>query len=1037
MNISAVFIRRPVMTTLVMLAIVVFGVLGFRQLPISDLPQVDFPTLMVMANLPGANPETMATTVATPLERQFATIAGIDSISSSSSTGQTTIVIQFNLTREIDAAAQDVQTAVATAMPLLPPMPTRPTVRKANPADAPVLYLFLSSKTQPLHVVDDYAETLVAQRISMVDGVAQVSVFGAKKYAVRAQVNPDRLAALGIGIDQVAQAIQAGSVKKPTGTLQGEHLAYSVQANDQRFDAAQFRPLIVAVRRGVPVRLEQVADVIDSVENDKVANWTGDGRAIVLAVQRQPNTNTVQVIENVHKQLRLLADQIPGSVRLGVLYDRSLTIRESVTDVEHTLGITVVLVVLVIFAFLRNPVATLIPSLSLPLSLLGTFFCMAWLGFSLNNLSLMALTLSVGYVVDDAIVVLENIVRHIEMGKTPMLAALDGTREVGFTIVSMTVSLIAVFTPIIFMGGIVGRLFREFAITITCAIAISGFVSVSLIPMLCSRMLKAAPPAHGRLYRITESVFDEMRNLYAVLLRITLRFRFVVLVASIALVWLTVKLFGMCSKGFIPTVDTNQIMISTEGPQDISFDAMQAHQRELSDIIARHPAVNNFMCAVGVGGASNTGNAGRLFVTLKPRNQRTMSADQVAQDLRRQFSRVVGIKAFMQNPPSIRIGGMMTKGLYQCTVQSLDLKALYSGADKLLARMRDIPGVQDASTDLQTASLEADLVIDRDKASALGLTARQIDTALAEAFGAQQISTIYTERDEYKVIIEVAPRFYKDPTVLSKIYVRGSHGRLVPLSTVAHLKTGLAPLLVNHLGQLPAATISFNLAPGTSLGSVVEQVQRFCRETLPRGVTASFQGNAQAFQSSVGGLLTLLVVAILVIYIVLGILYESFAHPITILSGLPSAGVGAIATLMLFKVDLDIYGFLGLLMLIGIVKKNAIMMIDHALEAERNEGKSPAEAIEEACLVRFRPITMTTVAAIMGSLPIAVSMGGGAEARQPLGLAVVGGLVVSQLLTLFITPVVYLYIERISERFGGRRGLSRPRILLDGGGARA
>jgi HAE1 family hydrophobic/amphiphilic exporter-1 len=908
-------------------------------------------------------------------------------------------------------------------------MPTRPSFRKLNPSDAPILFLSLSSPTQPLSAVDEVAETVVAQRISMVDGVAQVQVFGSQKYAVRAQVDPSKLASMNIGIDQVAQSIRSGTVKKPTGTLYGPHTNYSIQTNDQLMDARQMRPLIVAVKKGVPVRLDEIATVTDSVENDKVANWTKTGRAIVLAVYRQPGTNTVQVIEDVKTLLPELGAQIPASVKLGILFDRSKSIRDSVQDVEITLGVTIALVILVIFVFLRNGMATIIPSLSLPMSLVGTFACMALLDFSLNNLSLMALTLCVGFVVDDAIVVLENIVRHMEMGEDAFQASLKGTAEVGFTIVSMTTSLVAVFIPILFMSGMLGRLFREFAVTITCAILISAVVSLTLIPMLCSRFLRPVPTRHTWLYNLFEGMFDALRDSYAFVLRLVLRLKPIVLVLSFGLVFVTWWLFRHVTTGFIPSVDIGQIHLNAQGPQDTSFEAMEEHMRKISDIVARDPNVQDFMCAAGGSGPSPTGNAGRMFITLKPRDQRKLSADDVIQELRRKFAHVPGIKVYMQNPPAIRIGGMSSKGMYQFTLQGLDLHELYAATDLLKDKIREIPGVQDANTDLEQGSLQANLVVDRDKASSLGLTSRAIDQALGLAYGSSQIATIYTDTNEYKVILEVAPEFSSNPNMLRQLYVRASGGNLVPLSTIAHFTRGSGPLQVNHLGQLPSATISYNLKPGASLGSIVAQIQNVARNVLPAGVTASLQGNAQAFQSSFSSLIWLLLIAIVVIYIVLGILYESFAHPITILSGLPSAGIGALLTLIVFGVDLDIYGFLGLIMLIGIVKKNAIMMIDHALEIERRHAKSPEESVYEAALIRFRPIMMTTMAAIMGSLPIAVGLGSGAEARQPLGLAVVGGLLVSQLLTLFITPVVYVYVEKASRFFGRRPNLA-PRIQV-------
>ena len=1019
---SELFIRRPVMTTLVMLGILLFGVLGFARLPINDMPEVDFPTLTVVASLPGASPETMATTVATVLERQFSDIAGIDNITSSSTLGTTSIVLQFSLDRNIDSAAQDVQTAIAAALPLLPPMPTRPLFRKVNPADAPILYLALSSATLPLSAVDEYAETLVAQHLSMVDGVAQVLVFGAQKYAVRVQVSPPALAARQVGLDEVARALQAGSVKQPTGNLDGPEATWSVQANDQLLDAAAFRPLVVAVRHGAPVRLREVARVLDSVENDKVATWTRSGRAIVLAILRQPNTNTVQVIDDLKGRLPGLERQVPPSVSLRVLFDRSTSIRDSVRDVGLTLGVTVALVVLVIFLFLRNPTATVIPSLSLPMSLVGALAAMALFRFSLNNLTLMALTLCVGFVIDDAIVVLENIVRHLERGEDPTTAALRGSREVGFTILSMTLSLVAVFIPILFMAGMLGRIFREFAVTITAAILVSGFVALTLIPMLSSRFLKARRGPQGPAFRFLEALFSHLLGLYDWSLGGVLRFRGLTLAISGLLLVVTAVLLVRIPKGFIPSADTGQLFVTTQAGQDISFDGMVAHQEKVAALVATDPSVEDYVSVVGAGGAANTMNSGRLFLSLKPPGQRRLSADQVLQELRRKFAPLVGIRAFPQNPSSIRLGGMLTSGLYQCTLQGLDLETLYSAAQAFLEEVRRVPGVEDPNLDLQTRGLQALVQVDRDQASALGLTARQVDEALEDAYGARQVGQIYTDTNEYQVLLQVAPEFQEEPERLQGLYVRSNRGPLVPLSAVARYDTGVAPSVVEHLGQLPSATISFNLGREASLGVVVEQVLARARRTLPAGVTASFQGQAQAFQSSLSSLAWLLVVSILVIYIVLGILYESFAHPLTILSGLPSAGLGALVTLELFHLQLDLYAFLGLLMLIGIVKKNAIMLIDHALEVERASGKTPLQSIREACRVRFRPIMMTTAAALAGSLPIALGLGAGGEARRPLGMAVVGGLLLSQSLTLYLTPVVYCYVEEASRWLGRRRG---------------
>ena len=1025
MNIAELFIRRPVMTTLVMLAILLFGIMGYRALPVSDLPNVDFPTILVSAALPGASPETMASSVALPLEKQFSTIAGIDSMNSTSLLGATSITIQFTLDRNIDAAAQDVNAAISQSLRQLPrDMPAPPAYRKVNPADQPILYLAVSSPTLPLSAVDEYAETFMAQRISMVPGVAQVQVYGAQKYAVRVQVDPKELASRGLGIDEVNQAVQSGNVNLPTGTLWGKDQAVTVQANGQLTDAAAYRPLIVAWRKGSPVRLGDVAGIIDSVENDKVASWFTGVRAMVLAIQRQPGTNTVEVVDSIKALLPTLRQQIPPSVDINTLYDRSNSIRDSVHDVKFTLLLAIALVVLVIFLFLRNASATIIPALALPFSIVATFAVMYLLGYSVDNFSMMALTLCVGFVVDDAIVMLENIVRHLERGEGVLEAALRGSREIGFTILSMTLSLAAVFLPVLFMGGILGRLLHEFAVTIGAAILVSGFVSLSLTPMLCSRFLK--PPSevhHGRAYQASERVFDGMRRGYDLSLQWVLKHRLgTMAVAGIILV-ATGYLFSVIPKGFLPSDDTGQIFASTEAAQGISFEAMKQHQQQLAEIVRQDPNVLAFMSSVGGGGpsASSTTNTGRMFIRLKPRGQRKLNADGVIEELRPKLSVVPGIRAFLQNPPPIRIGGQLTKSLYQLTLQDPDTDELYASADKLEARMRNLPMLQDVTSDLQIKNPEVNVEVKRDMASTLGVTEQQVEDALYTAYGSRQVSTIYAPNNQYRVIMEVQPQYQMDQQAMSLLYIRSQSGKLVPLSAVAKIVPGVGPLTVNHLGQIPSVTLSFNLRPGASLGDAVTAVDQVSRETLPGTVTTSFQGTAAAFETSFRGLGWLLVMAILVIYIVLGVLYESFIHPITILSGLPSAGFGALLTLMIFRVELNIYAFVGIIMLVGIVKKNAIMMIDFALAAQRKEGKPPMEAIYEGCLVRFRPIMMTSMSALMGTLPIALGFGAGAESRRPLGIAVVGGLVFSQVVTLYLTPVFYTYMESFQGWFTGRR----------------
>jgi HAE1 family hydrophobic/amphiphilic exporter-1 len=1019
MSIPALFIRRPVMTTLVMVGILFFGVVSFFSLPVSDLPSVDYPTIQVSANLPGASPTTMASSVATPLEKQFSTIAGIDSMSSVSTLGNVQITIQFSLDRDIDAAAQDVQAAIAKAARQLPPnMPTPPTYSKVNPADSPVLFLALSSPTLPLSTVDDYAETMMSQRISMINGVAQVNVFGSQQYAVRVQLNPGKLAARGIGIDEVADAIQTGNVNLPTGTLFGRNQAFTVQASGQLKSAEDYRPLIVAYRNGNPVRLEELGRVFDSVQNDKVASWFNNTRAIVLAIQRQPGVNTVEVVDKIKSLLPQFRAQLPAAINLEILFDRSESIRQSVADVEFTLGLTVCLVVLVIFLFLRNLSATIIPSLALPMSIIGTFAAMFLMRYSVDNLSLMALTLSVGFVVDDAIVMLENIVRHMENGEPPMQAALNGSREIGFTIISMTLSLAAVFIPVLFMSGILGRLLHEFAVTIVFAVLISGFVSLTLTPMMCSRFVSAMHGRkHNRAYVAFERFFDGVLGLYERTLQTVMRHRRTTMGVSFAVLVATIFLFRVIPQGFFPSEDTGQINGSTEAAQGTSFEAMREHQMAVAKIVATDTNIAAFMSAIGTG----AGNNGRLFMRLKPRAERRLSADEVIQELRPKLATVPGINVYLQVPPLIRMGGMLSKALYQFSLQDNDTEELFHWAPILMNQMAALPGFQDVTSDLLIANPQVMVDIDRDKASALGVTSEQIETALYNAYGQRQVSTIYTDVNEYWVVMEVEPQYQRDPSALSQLYIRSSTGKLVPLNAVAKLSRSLGPMTISHVGQLPSVTISFNLKPGVALGTAVEQVGKLQSELkMPATINASFQGSAQVFQSSQKGLLVLLFVAILVIYLILGILYESFIHPITILSGLPSAGFGALLTLLVFHMDLNIYAFVGLIMLVGIVKKNAIMMIDFAIEAQRN-GKTPYDAISEGCRLRFRPIMMTTMAALMGTLPIALGLGAGSESRRPLGMAVVGGLLVSQALTLYITPVTYLYLESFQQWYNRKR----------------
>jgi HAE1 family hydrophobic/amphiphilic exporter-1 len=1019
-NFSALFIQRPIATTLVMIAILLFGIAGYTQLPVSDLPNVDYPVVQVSASLPGASPETMASAVATVLEKQFSTIPGLDVMTSSSSQGNTNITLQFTLDRDIDAAAQDVQSAIAQTQRRLPTGIIPPSYQKVNPADSPIVFFAVSSRLLGLTRLNEYAENTLAQRISMVNGVAQVQVFGSQKYAVRVRLDPHALRARGIGIDEVSAAISSGNVNLPTGILWGRNRTATIQANGQLSDAKDFGNLVVAWRDGSPVRVRDLGQVIDDVQNNRVASWVHGDRAIVLAVQRQPGTNTVQVADRVQELLDRLKPQMPASVEVFKLYDRSISIRNSVEDVQNTLFVTFLLVVLVIFLFLKNLPATVIPSLALPLSVVGTFGVMHQLGYNLDNLSLMALTLSVGFVVDDAIVMLENIHRHMEMGKPPVEAALEGSREIGFTILSMTLSLVAVFIPVLMMGGLLGRLFHEFAVTISAAILVSGFVSLTLTPMLCSRFLRAEHTTqHGRFYRTVEAGYEAMYRFYERTLKSAMRHRRLMLLFSLAILAGTVVLFRLVPKGFIPNEDTGQLQVTTETAEGTSFESMMAHQQAVAAIVAADPNVQDFMSTAGGGGVSSS-NQGRMFLRLKPRGERKLSADEVIRELQPKLAKVPGIRCFVINPPVINTGGRPSKSQYQFTLQSSDLATLYESAAALVSKLQDDEHLQDVTSDLQIRNPQVQVDIDRDRAASLGVTALQIEQALYAAYGSSQVSTIYTPNDQYWVIMELMPQFQRDPSALGLLSVRSKTGSLVPLGTVAKLSRAVGPLSVNHSGQIPSVTVSFNLKPNVSLGDGTAAVEKTARAVLPASISTNFSGTAQVFQSSQQGLMWLLLLAVLVIYIVLGILYESFIHPITILSGLPFAGFGALLTLLVFKTELSIYAFVGIILLIGIVKKNAIMMIDFALDAERKEGKAPADAIVEACLVRFRPIMMTTMAALMGTLPIAIGFGAGAESRRPLGLAVVGGLAFSQIVTLYVTPVFYTYLDRFAKRFGRR-----------------
>jgi HAE1 family hydrophobic/amphiphilic exporter-1 len=1025
MNISEGFIRRPIATSLMMVAIALFGMVAYRSLAVSDLPNVDLPTLLVTASLPGASPDTMASAVATPLENQFSLIAGLDSMTSTNSLGSTQVTLEFDLSRNLDGAAVDVQSAITQAARLLPAgMPTPPTFTKVNPADQPILYLALTSSTLPLYKLDDYAEIRVAQRVSMISGVAQVQVLGAQKFAVHAQMDPHAMAARQVGINEVETALQSWNVNLPTGTINGPQRAFTLQATGQLATAEEYKSLVVAYRKGSPVRLEELGHIIDSVEDDKTASLfythKGNERAIVLGIQRQPGTNTIEVTDSVKRLLPAFRSELPPSVTMDILYDRSDTIRESYHDVQFTMVLTLGLIVMVIFLFLRNVSATIIPSLALPFSIIGTFAVMYMLHYSLDNLSMMALILSIGFVVDDAIVMLENIVRHMEMGVEPMAASLIGSKEIGFTIVSMTLSLAAVFIPVLFMGGILGRLFKEFAVTICVAILISGVVSITLTPMLCSRFLK--PLHHGKrswFYNVTEKFFDRWLHLYDLSLQWVLRYRPLTMVFSLVVFVATVWMFIAIPKGFIPDQDTDQIAAVTEASQGTSFKQMVEYQKAVAQIVSEDPNVEALTSSIGGAASSTLGgpNYGQLVVHLKPRSERGILVNDVIAGLRPKLATLPGMRVYLQNPPTVRIGGQVTKSLYQFSMQSPDKPELYAQSERLRHEIEEIPGLQDVTSDLAISAPQVDITIDRDKAASLQVSAQQIENALYDSYGTRWVSTIYAAVNEYKVLLELEPRYQADPRALSLLYFKSAAGQFIPLDTLAKMTEKIGPQAVNHFGQLPAVTVSFGLKPGASLGDATSEVRKVADKTLPSTISTTFQGAAKAFESSLGNLSVLLIVAIMVVYIVLGILYESYIHPLTILSGLPSAGFGALVTLYLFHMDLNIYAFVGLIMLIGIVKKNAIMQIDFALDAERG-GMTPMEAIYQGCLIRFRPIMMTTMAALLGAVPIAIGYGAGGEARQPLGLVVVGGLMFSQLVTLYLTPVFYTYL---AGAHGGRK----------------
>jgi hydrophobe/amphiphile efflux-1 (HAE1) family protein len=1024
MSISQPFILRPIATSLLMLGIFVVGIASYNLLPVAALPTVDFPTITVTAQLPGASPETMASSVATPLEQQFGAIPGLDQMTSTSGEGATSITLQFALSRNIDGAAQDVQTAINAAGGLLPKnLPNPPTYRKVNPADRAILIYAVHSDTMPLYRVDDYAYTILAQKLSTVSGVSQVDVGGQQHYAVRAQVNPDALAARGIGLEDVRNALAATSIDQPKGNLENSHQALTLDTNDQLFDASPFDNVIVAYRNGAPVRLKDVGRAIDSVQQNRVAAWYNSQNSELLFVHRATDANTVETVASVEALVNQLRASIPATVKVDLVSDRSQTIRSSVTDVRNTLLITIALVVMVIFLFLRKLWATVIPAIAVPLSLVGTFGVMYALGYSLDNLSLMGLTIAVGFVVDDAIVMIENIVRYIEAGEPPFEAALKGAGQIGFTIISITISLIAVFIPLLFMSGIIGRLFHEFAVTVSVAVMVSALVSLTLTPVMCSLFLKREEHGGGgRLNQMAERFFDRMIKGYDRGLKWVFRHQFPTLLSTLALIVATGFLYVEIPKGFFPQQDTGFIFGELDTRQDMSFVGMSELMRQAIDEVRKDPAVSGVVGFAGATGGNATENTGRMFIQLKPFSERNVSADQVIQRLRPVAARFQGAKLFMQSGQDITVGGRLSRTQYQYTLTDTDLSELTHWAPIFEQSMSKLPGLQDVASDQQIAAPHLAVQVDRDALSRLGITPQLVDDTLYDAFGSREVGTIFSSTNQYKIILEVEPQFQADETALSHLYVVAAGGARVPLSTVAHFEPKVEALSVNHQGQFPAVTLSFNLAPGTALGDAVGAIERMRSDLkAPATLQGTFQGTAQAFQQSLSSTPLLVAAAILVVYIVLGMLYESYIHPITILSALPSAGVGALLMLMLFGYDLSVIAIIGVILLIGIVKKNAIMMIDFALEAERKEGKSALEAIHEACLLRFRPIMMTTMSALFAGLPLAIGQGAGSELRRPLGIAIVGGLLVSQFLTLYTTPVIYLYLDRLNQRISGRR----------------